>query len=105
MIYINQLTHIFAWLYYNINKLENEINKFKLCITLTHVIVTKIIRILKLNFIKLAISACSTTTCTAEAEMEVGSGFSGRVGPGSGRVSGLTFQREIGLSRAQSRAH
>ena len=38
------------------------------------------------------------------AEMEVGSGFSGRVrvGPGSGRVSGLTFQREIGLNRGHT---
>ena len=43
----------------------------------------------------------------AKPEMEVGSGFSGRarVGPSSGRVSGLAFRREIGLSRAQSRAH
>ena len=39
-----------------------------------------------------------------DAEMEVGSGFSGRVrvGPGSGRVSGLTFQREIGLNRGHT---
>ena len=39
-------------------------------------------------------------------EMEVGSGFLGRgrvrVGPGSGRVSGLTFQREIGLNRGHT---
>ena len=41
-------------------------------------------------------------TTKFDSEMKVGSGFSGRVRVGLG--SGLTFQRESGLSRAQSRA-